>query len=363
MFLLDSHTDAPTMLCKGADFSKNIKQGFGFGSFPVTHIDYPRLKRGGVNGVFFAIYTSNYISEAESSQRAFEMISKVYDSVAQNGDKVAFATNAAQARRNQKNGLISIFLGLENGLPIGNDLSKLRMFYRLGVRYVTLTHAGHNAICDSCAPAEPKWGGVSPFGREVIAEMNNLGMLIDVSHISDDSFWDVLKYSNCPVVATHSCCRALANHKRNMSDDMIRALADNGGVIQINFYPSFIDEEFCQKYGSLIDEIDDIEMEWRKDQSNPDLIEKLRCGLSKLDNIQIPSYKRIVDHIDHAVQLVGYKHVGIGSDFDGFFPAPKGLEDVSKMQKIIIELRKRGYKEYEIDAIAGGNFLRLLNNK
>jgi len=361
MFLLDSHSDAPTMLCKGADFSRVVKQGFGEGRFPVTHIDYPRLKRGGVDGVFFAIYTSNFITEAEASARAFEMISKVYDSLSQNSDKVALATSAAQARRNKKNGLISIFLGMENGLPIGRDLSKLRMYYKLGVRYLTLTHAGHNEICDSCAPKEAKWGGLSPFGKEVVAEMNRLGMLIDVSHISDASFWDVIKLSNSPVVATHSCCRALANHPRNMSDEMIKALAEKDGVIQINFYPAFLDASFGTEYGGIIDEFDDAEMAWRVDQNNPELISKLKLAYEKVAELQTPSYKQIVDHIDYAVKLVGYKHVGIGSDFDGIMVAPNGLEDVSMMQKIIIELRKRGYKEHEIEAIAGGNFLRVMN--
>ncbi|MBP5210239.1 MAG: dipeptidase [Bacteroidales bacterium] len=314
MFLLDSHCDAPSMLLKGADFSKNVKEG---------QVDFPRLKRGGVDASFFAIYTSNELSADASTRRALEMIAKVYDAVESNPDKVALTTSVAEAKKNKRKGLISIFMGMENGAPIQRDLSLLRLFYKMGIRYMTLTHNGDNEICDSAATETKRWGGLSPFGVEVVQEMNRLGMLIDVSHISDMSFYDVLTYSKQPVVATHSCCRALCNHHRNMTDEMIEALAERGGVIQINFYPPFLDE----KYQDVM-----------------------------------PSYKRVVDHIDHVVDLVGVEHVGLGSDFDGIEITPVGLEDVSKMPKIIIELRKRGYSEHQINLIAGENFLRVMNN-
>lgn len=359
IFLLDSHCDAPLMLAKGADFGRKVEQGYVPGKYPVTHVDYDRMKKGGVNGSFFAIYTSNALTPDEATHRALELVSCVYDSVEANPDKVALAFTPAQARRNAKNGLISIFLGMENGLPIQKDLGMLRMFFRMGVRYMTLTHAGHNEICDSCGPKDKKWGGVSPFGVEVIAEMNRLGMLVDVSHLSDDSFWDVLKYSKAPVVATHSCCRALCGHRRNMTDDMIKALAEKGGVIQINFCPSFLEEE-DPRFGDADDAFDAADKAWRKDQGNTALQDDLKQKTEFMNSLPRPSYKKIVDHIDHAVSLVGVKHVGIGSDFDGIDTCPSGLEDISKMQKIIIELRKRGYKEHEIKMIAGGNFLRVM---
>ncbi len=361
IFLLDSHCDSPLMLVKGADFGKKVEQGYTPGKFPVTHTDFARMKKGGVNGSFYAIYTSNALAPDEATRRAFELISRVYDTVEQNGDKVALTTTVAQAKRNCKNGLISIFMGMENGSPIQKDLSMLRMFYRLGIRYMTLTHAGNNEICDSCAPKEKRWGGVSPFGRDVIAEMNRLGMLIDVSHLSDDSFWDVLKYSKAPVVATHSCCRALSDHPRNMTDEMIKALAENGGVLQINFYPAFLDQEYAAKFWDKADAFDIADKAWMKDQNNKELQDALKIATEEMNAIPRPSYKKIVDHIDHVVSLVGVKHVGIGSDFDGIETCPDGLEDISKMQKIIIELRKRGYKEHEIRLIAGGNFLRVMD--
>ena len=360
MFLLDSHCDAPLMLAKGADFGRRVEQGYTPGRFPITHVDFPRMKKGGVNGSFFAIYTSCALTPDQATRRAFELIAEVYDAVEQNQDLAALTTTPAQARHNARNGLISIFMGMENGAPIQKDLSLLRMFNRLGITYMTLTHSRSNEICDSCTSPEPVWGGLSPFGREVVAEMNRLGMLVDVSHISDDSFWDVLKCSKAPVVATHSCCRALNEHPRNMTDEMIVALAEKGGVIQINFYPSFLDRAYAEKVGALIDAEEDTQVEWVKNPADPALQQRMRETVEAMNAVPRPSYKKIVDHIDHVVKLVGIKHVGLGSDFDGIETCPDGLEDISKIQKIIIELRKRGYSENEIRLIAGGNFLRVM---
>ena len=360
IFLLDSHCDAPIMLAKGADFGRRVETGCQPGQFPVSHVDFPRMKKGGVNGSFFAIYTSNRLSPDEATRRALELVARVYDAIERNPDKVALTLTPAQARRNAKNGLISIFMGMENGAPIQKDLSLLRMFHRMGVTYLTLTHSRSNEICDSCTSPEPRWNGVSPFGREVIAEMNRLGMLVDVSHISDASFWDVLKYSQAPVVATHSCCRALCNHPRNMTDEMIEALASKGGVIQINFYPSFLDASYAARASHLIDAQEEAQDAWLENPSDPAVQQRMQEAIAALQAVPRPSYKRIADHIDHVVKLVGFRHVGIGSDFDGIEVCPDGLDDIGRMQKIIIELRKRGYTEYEIRHIAGGNFLRVM---
>jgi len=360
MFLLDSHCDAPLMLARDVDFGRRVNLGCVPGCCPVSQVDFSRMKKGGVNGSFFAIYTSNSLTPDQATHRAFELVSKVYDAVERHPDKVALATTPAQARRNAKNGLISIFMGMENGAPIQKDLSLLRMFNRLGVTYMTLTHAGSNEICDSCTSPEPRWNGLSPFGRTVVAEMNRLGMLVDVSHISDASFWDVLKYSKAPVVASHSCCRALCDHPRNMTDEMIVALAEKGGVIQINFYPSFLDKAYGEKAGALIQAQEEAQDAWYEHPDDPEVQAQMKAAIAALQVVPRPSYKLIVDHIDHVVKLVGVKHVGLGSDFDGIEVTPDGLEDVSRMQKIIIELRKRGYSDYEIRHIAGGNFLRVM---
>lgn len=316
MFLLDSHCDTPSEL-KHRNISVDNAEG---------HVDFPKLIRGGVNGVFFALYIPASMSQQEGIAHADSMLEDVRREVSANSDIAAFAASADQARINRKNGLISVFLGLENGSPIGNSLELLRAFYDKGIRYMTLCHSKDNEICDSCASEVKTWGGLSPFGREVVAEMNRLGMLVDVSHVSDETFYDVIECSSSPVVATHSCCRALADHPRNMTDDMIRLLASKGGVIQINFYPHFLDSE------------------WSADPENHPL----------------PSIKDVADHIDHAVRIAGIDHVGLGSDFDGIEIAPSGLEDISKYPSLLEELRSRGYTEEEISKISGENFLRLL---
>ena len=294
-----------------------------------AHVDFPKLRAGGIDGAFFAIYIPADLEGEEALNHAESLLSYVEVTLAAHPDKAALATTAEQAYTNRDNGLFSVFLGLENGSPIGSSLELLDKFYYRGVRYMTLCHSRDNLICDSCASRVKRWHGLSPFGREVVAEMNRLGMLVDVSHVSDETFYDVLKYSSKPVVATHSCCRALADHPRNMTDDMIRALAEKGGVIQINFYPVFLDGSFHEE---------DIHTAPR------------------------PSYKRIVDHIDHVVSLVGIEHVGIGSDFDGIDVAPEGLENISMMPKVFEEMRRRGYSENDIAKVASENFLNALSS-
>lgn len=250
---------------------------------------------------------------------------------------------------------------MENGLPIQGSLALLRQFYRMGVRYMTLTHNTDNLICDSAAQGR-RWGGLSPFGREVVAEMNRLGMIIDLAHASDKTFYDCIKYSKAPVVSTHSCCRALAKHRRNMTDDMIKCIAETGGVIQINFYPLFLSDEFAEtlEHSGLDPIADEIEARFIKDPASEanrrDWIEIQQ----KLAELKRPSYKRIIDHIDHAVSIAGVDHVGIGSDFDGINVTPEGLEDVSKMPVVFEEMRKRGYSESDIEKIAGLNFMRVM---
>ena len=317
MFVLDSHCDTPTQIVRGRDLSKDNEN---------AHIDIPKLKRGGVDAAFFALYIPARLSENAAYECALRQYEAVKDVVQSNPCSVAFALTEAQAHENKANGLFSVFLGLENGSPIGHSLERLQEFYDKGVRYMTLCHSKDNQICDSCA-GNNTWGGLSPFGREVVAEMNRLGMLIDVSHVADDTFYDVLECSTSPVVATHSCCRALADHPRNMTDDMIKALAAKGGVIQINFYPVFLQDDYELESQSSV----------------------------------IPSYTRIADHIDHVVELVGIDHVGIGSDFDGIEVAPDGLEDVSKMPVLFDELRRRGYSEDDLAKLASRNFFNVLS--
>ena len=353
MFVLDSHCDTPSQILRLRDLSLDNDH---------AHVDFPKLKRGGVDGAFFALYVPGNLETEEAFEYSQRLLEGVERAVEANSSSVAFATDSAQAFSNKQEGRFSVFLGLENGSPIGNSFDRLKWFYDRGVRYVTLCHSLDNQICDSCASKVKRWGGLSPFGKELVAEMNRLGILIDVSHISDASFYDVLKYSDRPVVATHSCCRALCSHPRNMTDDMIRSLASAGGVIQINFYPLFLDSGFAEVLsGSGLEEKGGyVEKEFINDPSDP----LKRAAWNRIqDEIQAlprPSFKLIADHIDHVVALAGIDHVGIGSDFDGIEVTPEGMEDISMMPKLFEELRRRGCSETDLEKIASGNFFRIL---
>ncbi len=355
MFVLDSHCDTPSQILRLRDLSKDNDH---------AHVDFPKLRRGGVDGAFFALYIPAALdSDAEAAFAYAERLYKgVADTVAVNGDKAAFATDEAEAMKNRSNGLFSVFLGLENGSPIGTSLERVKYFHDIGVRYITLCHTGNNEICDSCATKQKRWNGLSPFGREVVAEMNRLGMLVDVSHISDESFYDVLECSSRPVVATHSCCRSLAGHPRNMTDDMIRALAAKGGVVQINFYPLFLDDGFAGVLdgSGIMERGEEVEAEFIADPADDRRRAAWNAVQDELQNLPRPSYKMIVDHLDHVVGLVGTDHVGLGSDFDGIAVTPEGMEDASCFSRVFDEMRLRGYSESDIRKVAGGNFFRLL---
>ena len=325
MFVLDSHCDTPSQILSLRDLSLDNE---------LAHVDYPKLKKGNVDGAFFALYIPASMDTDDAKDYLLRLMGGVKRTLAENPDKAALTVSMSQALENKKKGLFSLFLGLENGSPLGDSedaFENLQKLYNAGVRYITLCHSTSNQICDSCASTTPKWNGLSPFGKRLVAEMNRIGMLVDVSHISDSAFYDVLACSTKPVVATHSSCRALAAHPRNMTDDMIRELAARGGVIQINFYPVFLDSEFAARFSSSGD----------------------------LD-LERPSYKLIADHIDHVVSLVGVDYVGIGSDYDGIEITPDGMEDISMMPKLFDELRSRGYSEEDLAKIAGGNFFRVL---
>lgn len=349
-FVLDSHCDTPLSLILGTNPGKKNK---------VRQVDFIRMKEGGVDASFFAIYTSNSLTPDAATRRALQLIAQTCDAIGNHPDKVALATTVREGRELKSKGMTAVYLGMENGLPIQKDLSLLRLFYRMGIRYMTLTHAGNNEICDSCAPKEKRWNGVSPFGREVIAEMNRLGMMVDVSHISDAAFYDVLKYSKAPVVATHSCCRALANHPRNMTDQMIKDLAAAGGVIQINFYPSFLDDSYGTRAATLLDAYDEAEEAFKVNPKSRKALAAFNKAELDLVNSPRPPFELVIDHIEHVIKLVGVDHVGIGSDFDGIAATPQGLEHVGKMQAITGELVRRGYREEDIRKILGENFLRV----
>lgn len=312
---VDTHCDTPGRLLEGADLSVAGSEG---------HFDFIRMRQGGVDCEFFALYTPNDMPSDAALRRVMEMLAAVHDSILEAED-VRLALSATDVVENSRHGRLSIALGLENAAPLCKSLGLLKEMYRSGVRYVTLTHNGNNEICDAALASEKRWNGLSAFGRDFVKEMNSIGMMVDVSHISDEAFYDVLECSSAPVVATHSCCRALCASPRNMDDDMIRSLARAGGVVQINFYPHF-----------------------------------LKAGCDPSVPASLPSCKTVADHIEHVIDITGsVENVGIGSDFDGIDFTPQGLEDISKMPCLLRELSGRGYTQQEVSKIAGGNFLRV----
>ena len=352
MQVFDSHVDTPSQLIRLRNLGIDNRYG---------HVDFPKLRRGGGGGSFFALYTPAEMEPDAATRYALEMISAVYDCLDENPDYAALAFTPDDAVENSKNGLISVFMGMENGSPVQQSLPLLRTFYRLGVSYLTLTHNGDNAIADSAAEGT-HWHGLSPFGRQVIAEMNELGMMVDLSHASDETFWDVLRVSSAPVVATHSCCRALCNHRRNLTDEMLRALGESGGYVGVNLYPAFLSDRFLSDPAdaSLFDEAEKVEAAFIEDPADVSRVNAWNEMQDRLETIWRPGVKEVVDHIDHAVEIAGIDHVGIGSDFDGISVAPKGLENVSLIGRVFEEMRRRGYAENEVEKVAGLNLLAVM---
>ena len=356
---LDTHADAPIMM---------QKPGFDVGVAHDTkrdgsQIDFPRMKQGGMDAMFFAVYTSQGprtdSGHAEAKRNALHQFDLVHQALKQHADLAELATSPADAYRIQKLGKRAVFIGMENGYPVGNELSLLKTYYDLGCRYITLTHFANNLIGDSSTdPDGPMYGGLSDFGKQVIPEMNRLGILIDVSHVADSTFYDALALSKAPVIASHSNCRALCDFPRNMTDDMIRAIAAKGGVVQVNFVSDYLkkpsDAHRAAKTKirmSRVGKIPSADMEAR--------ITAQSDSVSKLYANERASLSDIVDHIDHIVKIAGIDHVGIGSDFDGG-GGVTGLEDVSQIENLTAELVRRTYSEADIAKIWGGNLLRVL---
>ena len=356
MTVLDSHCDTPSEILRLRDISLDNEYG---------HVDVPKLLRSGVDAIFFALYTPASMAPDRATAYALEMLSVTKDAIAANPEHLAFASSRAEIEKNKANGLVSILLGMENASPIQKSLPLLREFWRMGVRYMTLTHNGDNEVADAASHGT-RWNGLSPFGREVVAEMNRLGMLIDLAHASDKTFYDVLECSTKPVVSTHSCCRALASHRRNMSDDMIRCMADRGGVIQINFYPVFLSDSFARSFELVEAEHPEYEQAEADYRANPaDQARRARRnGVTDiLMKLERPGVSEVVDHIDHAVKVGGIEHVGIGTDFDGIAVPPAGLDDISKLHLVFDEMSRRGYTDDQIGLVAGENFLRAMDGR
>lgn len=353
ILIIDTHIDVPYRMEKAEE---DISQRTEGGDF-----DYPRAKAGGLNAAFMSIFVPSDLQETgEAKAKADELIDRVEGFVEKWPDKFAIASSSEEIREQFGRGVISLPMGMENGAPIGEDLANLQHFFDRGIRYITLTHGTDNQISDSSYEETRKWQGLSPFGREVVAEMNRLGIMIDVSHITDEAFYQVLELSKAPVIASHSSCRHFTpGWERNMDDDMIRALAESGGVIQINFGSAFLTEEANISSTALWDRMEAYAEENNLSQGDERLA-AYREQLFRESPPVLADVSNVADHIDHVVGLTSVDHVGLGSDFDGVGPTtPTGLRDVSYFPNLIRVLLERGYSDEEIAKIFGGNTMRV----
>ena len=354
--VIDTHDDTTQRLLD-AHFDITVPHTDG-------NIDIPRMRDGGLTAIFFSIWINGKILGPEAVKLALDQIDAVRETVRKHPDQLLLATTADDIREAKKQHKIAALMGVEGGHMMGNDLAVLRTFAALGVRYMTLTHMQNTEWADS-STAKPEHNGLTDFGKEVVREMNRLGMVVDISHVSDKTFYDALEASKAPVFASHSSCRALCNAARNMTDDMIRDLAKHGGVMQINYHVGFLSQEFRDFENAHPEVEKEISEEVKK-----------RCGtnesctgvagdqivreMMKAGKLPKVDWTVIVEHIDHAVKVGGVDHVGLGSDFDGAV-MPIGMEDASRLPQITEALLKKGYSESDVRKILGENTLRVLS--
>jgi membrane dipeptidase len=346
---IDSHIDTvQRVLVMGEDLGKRWDAG---------HVDIPRLQEGGTHAPFFALWVPVYFPGAEAVRRTLDLRDAMQSVLDTHKDQMELATTAADIRRIVKAGKISVFLTVEGGHTIDDDLRVLRMYYQLGVRSMTLTHSRNNNWADS-ATDKPVHNGLTDFGREVVREMNRLGMLVDVSHVADKTFYDTLSVTSKPVIVSHSSMRAISPVPRNVTDEMLWALAKNGGVIGISFGEGFVNPKDAEALESAI----------KTETAGPALTGRALDDYAAEDVRNLfgtrlkvaATVADVADHIDHAVRIAGIDHVGIGSDFDGVSGPPNGLDDVSKMPALIEVLLERGYAERDVKKILGENYLRVI---
>jgi membrane dipeptidase len=361
--ITDGHVDLPYRLKV-----KNFRLEKEFLGIPISttegDFDFERARKGGLDAPFMSIYIpSKYqLNDDKGKELADSLITMIDGIIAAYPDKFAKAGSPAEVEANTKAGKISLPMGMENAAPIGDDLKNIQYFFEKGIRYMTLTHAKDNQICDSSYDTLNTWNGLSPFGEEVVQEMNRVGVMVDISHVSDSAFYDVLKIVKVPVIASHSSCRYFTpGFQRNMADDMIKALGKNGGVIQINFGASFLDS-VARTNSKLLDSLEKVLGE-KKLTSRDAEAQSIIDGFVKNHSELFSDVERVADHIDHVKALVGVDHIGIGSDYDGVGDSlPIGLKDVSQYPNLIYVLLKRGYTPEEIEKICYKNVFRVWNS-
>ena len=354
--VIDTHADTPQMMLdEGYDLAEN--------NSPYM-ISLPKMRAAHWGAEFFSIWVDVDWPRQDLIHRALDLIDAVDEQVARHPDSLALAGTADDIERIHREGRIAVLMGLEGGHILQDDPRMLDIFYRLGVRYMTLTHTRNTAWADSSGD-KPQHNGLTDVGRQVVERMNRLGMIVDISHVSDKTFYDAIAASKAPLLASHSSCRALCNAPRDMSDDMIRTLASHGGVIDINYYNAFLDPAFAaalQKVSGPMEAAVTAARQKKTAQGKRlTYAEETKIRMQFVASIPAPSFTVIADHIDHAVEVGGIDHVGLGSDFDGVDGmVPRGFADCSKLPDLVVELARRGYSEAELEKILGGNVLRLM---
>ena len=350
--IVDTHIDLPYRLMeKPDDVSVRTEDG---------HFDLVRAREGGLNAAFMSIYVPASLQETGGGRELADELIDLVEGIANHSpDSFAIARSVDEVRALFAQGIFALPMGIENGAAIEDDLAAVQHFYDRGVRYVTLSHSEPNLICDSSYSSDRPSGGLSPFGREVVTEMNRLGIMVDISHVTDETFFQASEISKAPMIASHSCCRHFTpGFERNMSDEMIIRLAEAGGVIQIAFAPSFLTAAARKQREELRPLMKQFMEEHGVAMGSPEFNERAQQYYEINPKVET-STSDVADHIEHVIKLVGIDHVGIGSDFDGISSAPTGLEDVSALPNLIEELLKRGYTEEDIRKICGENLLRV----
>ncbi len=357
--IVDGHNDITSPLVdEDLDLSTNTVGKYHKDGDPF-HTDIARLKASGITGNFFAIYVGGgRMQTHDSMRRAMDLIDATYREVEKHPASLTMCTTAEEIRRAKKQKKMCILMGIEGGYAIENSLYALRNFYRLGIRYMTLTHNVTHDWADSHV-TEPKHGGLNEFGREVVKEMNRLGMLVDISHVSVDTMNDVLDVSTAPIIASHSSARAVNDHTRNVPDDVLKRIATNGGVVMVNFLPAFLDaqnrKEENERSARLKPQVDALREQYKDDR------QAFLAAQRKLyaeNPVYVPTYTRIVDHIDHIKNVAGIDYAGIGSDYDGIGSLPAGMNGAEDTALVTYEMLRRGYSEGDIRKVLGENFLR-----
>ncbi len=354
--VLDTHNDTP---------SRFFSETYDLGKHnPDGHIDIPRMREGGLDAIFFSVYIfDEHVTGSPAVQKALDQIDAIHENVRKYSDDLVLSRTADEIRHAHARGKIAVLIGIEGGQMIGNDLAVLRLFGDLGVRYITLAHTANNEWADS-SNGKPVHNGLTDFGKDVVREMNRRNIMVDISHVSDKTFYDALEVSKAPLIASHSSCRAISNHPRNMTDQMIRDIAAKRGVIQIVYEKTYLDQAYREAYDRVVGNV------FTGPMTSPKHVEtistatggknvKMEARLTKEGKPPIVSWEKIIEHIDHVVKLVGPDHVGLGSDFDGA-SMPEGMDDCSKLPKITEVLVGKGYSEDAIRKILGENLLRVM---